>query len=304
MSTAHDSIGHRRPSRERERAALRASSDETAHPSHQKHLTAQDHAALSKAADLHTIAQITQIWSDRLQLISVYASFFTSIDSLLFSLASSKDDGSPSSKLTLAALVGSLIFHAGAAILAYVASFVLIRYKLNDAQSSTDGMPPQRSEPTAASHARSPSAMESGHSTSHEKPEHTHKSHSHSFSFPSSPFTPFFSATSGRPSLLTAPTTVLASLLHQPPALNIDMRRVSFFDLDAMAYADAERNATSLMRLLNKCHNVCSAFALAGFLLVVTGIVAYIWAILERSVAIFGSACVGVCIIMGFAALH
>jgi len=36
--------------------------------------TTQDHASLSMAADLHTISRITQIWSDRLQLISVYVS--------------------------------------------------------------------------------------------------------------------------------------------------------------------------------------------------------------------------------------
>jgi hypothetical protein len=40
------------------------------------------------------------------------ASFFTSIDSVLFSLASSKDRGTSGSKLMLASLVGALIFHA------------------------------------------------------------------------------------------------------------------------------------------------------------------------------------------------
>lgn len=36
--------------------------------------TAREHATLAMAADLHTISRITQIWSDRLQLISVYVS--------------------------------------------------------------------------------------------------------------------------------------------------------------------------------------------------------------------------------------
>jgi hypothetical protein len=36
--------------------------------------TAQEHTALAKAADLNTIARITQIWADRLQLTSVYVS--------------------------------------------------------------------------------------------------------------------------------------------------------------------------------------------------------------------------------------
>jgi hypothetical protein len=38
-------------------------------------VTPQEHTALAKAVDLHTISQITQIWSQRLQLISVYVSF-------------------------------------------------------------------------------------------------------------------------------------------------------------------------------------------------------------------------------------
>jgi len=42
------------------------------------------------------------------------SSFFTSIDSVLFSLASSKDRHNTASRLMLAALVGALIFHAAA----------------------------------------------------------------------------------------------------------------------------------------------------------------------------------------------
>ena len=57
------------------------------------------------------------------------------------------------------------------------------------------------------------------------------------------------------------------------------------------------------MRLLNRCHSVCTIFALSGFVLLITGIAAYLWAVLEHTVAIFGSACVGVCIILGLAAL-
>jgi hypothetical protein len=42
--------------------------------SSQKRLTAQEHTALANAADMNTIARITQIWADRLQLTSVYVS--------------------------------------------------------------------------------------------------------------------------------------------------------------------------------------------------------------------------------------
>lgn len=44
----------------------------------------------------------------------VQASFFTSIDTVLFSLASSQDNHNSADKLMLASLVGALIFHAAA----------------------------------------------------------------------------------------------------------------------------------------------------------------------------------------------
>ncbi len=194
------------------------------------------------------------------------------------------------------------------AILAYVASFVLIRYRLNDAQSIPGGSqaaitnvyakyaPPGR---TPVNQRGKVSALESG---THVGAEHGNLFHT----FLSSPVAPLFSTLS----------TVFSSLLDQPPILNIDLRRVPLFDFSAVVPcvgesvhdgdpdANAEKNAVALGRLLNRCHTVCSLFALAGFLLVVIGIVTFVWAVLEDSVAIFGSACVGVCIVIGFAALH
>ncbi|KAI9465265.1 hypothetical protein BJY52DRAFT_1246116 [Lactarius psammicola] len=277
--------------------------------SSQKQLTPQEHTALAKAADLQTISRITQIWSDRLQAISVYASFFTSIDSVLFSLASNRGNGSTTSKLMHASLTGALIFHAATAILAYIASFVLIRYRLNDAQSIPAGNPKAVIATTYAKYAPPgrTSVDQRGKLSTLESGTHVRAEHGHHFhTFLSSPIAPIFSTLS----------TVFSSLLDQPPILNIDIRRVSLFDFSAVVPcigesvhdgdpdADAEKNAIALGRLLNRCHNVCSLFALAGFLLVVIGVVTFVWEVLEDSVAIFGSACVGVCIVFGFAALH
>jgi len=44
----------------------------------------------------------------------IQSSFFTSIDSVLFSLASNKDKGNTTSRVMLASLVGALVFHAAA----------------------------------------------------------------------------------------------------------------------------------------------------------------------------------------------
>jgi hypothetical protein len=210
------------------------------------------------------------------------------------------------------------------AILAYVASFVLIRYRLNGEESTPNSsespittLYSKYASPgsTSAHQQRTPSALESGNSGSHRKaertPHHSHSASSHSFT--SSPFTPFLV---GWPPLFSTLTTTLTSFLEEPPLLKIDLRRVSLFNFstfmpcapgpvhDGDPKVDAEKNARALVRMLNKCHSVCSLFALAGFILVVTGIVSYVWAVLERPVAIFGSSCVGFCIILGFIALH
>ena len=202
------------------------------------------------------------------------------------------------------------------AILAYVAAFVLIRYRLNGVQSTPSTADSSiatvyakytPSGPSNVDQQRTPSALESGTSRSREKAGHAHHSHAHTSS--SSPATPFLF---GWPPFFSTLTSTMTSLLDEPPLLNIDLRRVSLFNFGRLVpcvpsrdpKADAEKNAKALVRLLNRCHSVCSIFALAGFLLVVTGIVSYVWTVLERPVAIFGSACVASCIVLAIAALH
>lgn len=202
------------------------------------------------------------------------------------------------------------------AILAYVASFVLIRYKLKSAQSTTSSSESpittvyaKYAPPGAISvdKVQTPSALESGTRHRIEHTNHHHNTHT----FAPSSSTPFLV---GWPPLFSTLSNTLTSLLDDPPLLKIDLRRVSLFDVrrlsscidtpDGNPRADEEKNANALMRLLDRCHTVCTIFALSGFLLVITGITAYLWAVLEHSVAIFGSSCVGVCIILGLAALH
>ncbi len=96
------------------------------------------------------------------------------------------------------------------------------------------------------------------------------------------------------------------------------MRRVSLFNLSAVVpcvetptgdadddhNADVQENAVALGRLLNNCHGVCSCFMLVGFALVVIGVVACLWKVFELSVAIFGSVCIALCLLLGFGALR
>ena len=129
------------------------------------------------------------------------------------------------------------------------------------------------------------------------------------------PATRIFSTTSAdeKSSLLSV---ITEALLHHPAGLDIDIQRESF-NLRAMMpwigapvnnadndhTDDSQKNGISLAVLLNRCHCVCSYFMLVGFVLVVTGIVACLWELLEPYVAIFGSVCIAVCLILGFGAL-
>ncbi len=90
------------------------------------------------------------------------------------------------------------------------------------------------------------------------------------------------------------------------------MRRESSFDKIVTAAEDdsdgpeanAGKDAFALMLVLNKCHIVCSLFMLTGFILAVMGAIACVWGLAEQVIAIFGSVCVGVCLVLGFGALH
>jgi len=203
--------------------------------------------------------------------------------------------------------------------LAHVASFVLIRYKLNSAQLTSNSSESPittvyakyaPSQSISVDKVQTPSALESGNPGSRHKVEPTHHHHN-THVFTSSSASPFLV---GWPPLFSTLSNTFTSLLDDAPLLKIDLRRVSLFDFTALLScsvtpdgdprADAEKNAKALMRLLNRSHTVCTIFTLSGFLLLVTGISAYLWAVLDHLVAIFGSACVGVCIILGLAALR
>lgn len=53
------------------------------------------------------------------------------------------------------------------------------------------------------------------------------------------------------------------------------------------------------VKLLTRCHNLSAAMASCGFILACLGILAFLWTSLPRSVGIFGSVCLGVCLVSG-----
>ena len=217
------------------------------------------------------------------------------------------------------------------AVLAYLGSLVLIRYELRDTQAitgssgsnATTAMTPSifaKSQPANSSSPQTPSVVQSQHIRFSEKVECSATSSAcHSSAVTTG--LPMGARSSPGPlssALSTTATEVTTSFLHHPSSLDINMRRESLFnyrrnvpcietaagdDGDGLR-ADAEKNAIVLMLLLSKCHNMCTRFVLVGSILAVMGVVACVWKLFEQAIAIFGSVCVGVCLVFGFGALR
>jgi hypothetical protein len=209
-----------------------------------------------------------------------------------------------------------------------VGSLLLIRHRLSEAQAVPDkpnsgtvavtddvggATNPRTFEPTVIPNTQTPSALESGGVRSSKNVERSGTSNAHPTTTPS---TRIFSttATGARSPSLSAITEELVAHLHHPACLDMGMQRVSLFSLRAVVPcvgtpaddgdSDAQENAVALARLLNNCHGICSCFMLVGFALLIIGVVACLWGVFELPGAIFGSACIGFCLVLGFGALR
>jgi len=79
-----------------------------------------------------TLLQAVQLWMDRIQVLTVVTTFFASTDGLLLGIVGTYQPGVDSTvteRLTYATLAGALTLHVSAAIISFMASFVLVRYK-------------------------------------------------------------------------------------------------------------------------------------------------------------------------------
>ncbi|KAF8520276.1 hypothetical protein BU17DRAFT_47005, partial [Hysterangium stoloniferum] len=79
-------------------------------------------------------------WMDRLQLISVIATFFASAEAQMLSITTpSQGDSSPViQQISNAGFTSAFVFHSFAAMLSFFAAFVLVRYQVHEAKRETD----------------------------------------------------------------------------------------------------------------------------------------------------------------------
>ncbi|KAI5890211.1 uncharacterized protein SCHCODRAFT_02631151 [Schizophyllum commune H4-8] len=80
--------------------------------------------------------ELVQSWMDRLQLISVITTFFASTEAGLLQVVAPSDpsDMSATESAANAGVLGALVLHTNAAILSFLASFLLVRYKVEEAK--------------------------------------------------------------------------------------------------------------------------------------------------------------------------
>ncbi|KAG1740855.1 uncharacterized protein EDB91DRAFT_1248238 [Suillus paluster] len=182
-------------------------------------------------------------WMQRLQMLTLITTFLASIDGELFTRTSTPsletvDASMASQELVYACFTGALVFHVCAAILGYVACFVLIRYQIVDAASS-DAKGTEPSNPGL------------------QHPETMH-----------------------RTQRLLIPIPPFDGPLQMPFGLQV-----------------LSRMSTPPLDLLTRCYYTTLALSSAGFILALLGITAYAWVILQQTVGIFTTACLGVSIV-------
>ncbi|TBU42575.1 hypothetical protein BD309DRAFT_962699 [Dichomitus squalens] len=240
-------------------------------------------------ATKQALLSVVQIWLDRLQAMAVITSFFVSIDSLVYSFPARPADPNEWSSTDLlisASLGGAIILHVCASIVAYTASFVLIRYQLTDAENQEHEADPPSATPIAQWKAPS-SANAQSLSTVSVTPARD----------------PIWDAYIDLRSLVTVQQMRFFGLLGVP-CRAATRKTGEKRDPEASPTDKAVATLRSMVATLSKCHTVVAVMTQLGFILALLGIVAYFWTGLPRALGIWASALLGGCLIgMGVAFL-
>jgi len=258
------------------------------------------------------VTNVVQVWLDRLQLISTITTFFAGIDGTILSFAITlthaatidKNQWSTSTKVLMASLVGSLIFHICAAITSFTASFVLIRYRLIDVR---DHMPPRPSTSTTAT-AASPTSPNSFEKARVQR-------------FESSPGQ--IEATHSKDSTQTTHINPHGTFVRQASHNVADLMDVfqgltgTVSELEGRVFIHQVQfrhcfrtkpnNGMHLdppVHLLSSCHSLSVCMALLGFALALLGILTFAWTTLPLGVAVFSSVCLGGCLFTVFCVVN
>jgi len=183
--------------------------------------------------------------------------------------------------LVYGALAGALIFHVCASILGFVASFVLIRYRIVDAKltilSHDDGSKQEGTTggPSTPSSPKLPSGK--------------------SFAWTDLPVV----HSDTRRLLIIEPIQPFRKhrSWHNKSTVNDKAKNA-----DAPSSTPTKTSAPPT-DLLSRCYFTCLSLTAAGFVLALLGIMSYAWSALQLAVGIFTTACLGVALGAGLWAI-
>ncbi|KAG1794403.1 uncharacterized protein HD556DRAFT_1442969 [Suillus plorans] len=217
-------------------------------------------------------------WQERLQLIST--TFFASIEAGMLVPVNTDPNAANAFpgllKTANAGFLGALIMHVYAAVLSFLAAFLLIRYKLKEASNEelfaegrAEGFQITASPVNGTFHVED---VERDAQTRTFNPEN-----------PPQKGMPEDTDTKYDPRALPR----MGSTPAEPPIFARDphLEQVGFWNLTISSH------------LLSRVHALCILFAGIGFALAIMGILTYAWALQSKEVSIFVTVCFGAAVL-------
>ncbi|KAF9777860.1 hypothetical protein BJ322DRAFT_1114634 [Thelephora terrestris] len=226
-----------------------------------------------------------ELWMSRLQLVTALSAFFASTDGLLLGRVGTfvPTDTSIGNILTHTTLSGALVLHISAAIISYLACFVLVKYNRISVPVTEEGdtvVPPRR-ETTATSQGGTAKSPQSVRSTDLN-------------SFGQQPTIGAFEQ------IITIERVYLRNFLRTRPAAFT--RR--FYAPPSEPGSVTTPELQDAHNVLLRCNSVCVILTFVGLLLATIGIMAYVWTTFTLAAGIFVSVCFIISLATACYALH
>lgn len=242
----------------------------------QKEQDKEDEQARKRA-----MRNLVNSWQERLQLISVITTFFASIEAGMLVPVNTDPNAVHASpgllKAANAGFLGALIMHVYAAVLSFLAAFLLIRYKLKEASNEeifaegrAEGFIITASPVNGAFHVQDIERDANNDDAQKVDPENSPQTDSNT----DTKYTP--------PAMRR-----MGSTPAEPPIFVRDphLEQVGFW------------SPTISSHLLSRVHSLCILLAGVGFILAIMGILSYAWALQSSEVSIFVTVCFGTAVL-------
>ncbi|KAF4621461.1 hypothetical protein D9613_000882 [Agrocybe pediades] len=245
------------------------------------------------------IRDLVESWMDRLQLISVITTFFASTEASMITITAPSSDGTPisvTSQIANMGIMGALVVHSNAAIISFLAAFLLVRYKLMVATKEEEQI--ERHDNENGPHGKVVNSTQqfvnSPTSMSFDGSNHTERASPTA----SSRHGPHRLASSHRDhDMMNHETDPTPGMIRIPS--RIDPNRTVYSKNPHLVQVGPFDSYGVPTHIISRCHNLCIFLTVLGFVLALTGILCFAWDRLPLSVSISSSFFMATCLIAG-----